>query len=103
MSWDLDADEARDLIEEYLAAMPPPQGDEWIVTHVAERDWGWVISWLNRRAAEGSTDTSDLYAGGGPYLVDRETGEVAMCGSAKPVESYVEEWHRGELPNIPRP
>jgi hypothetical protein len=101
MSWDLD--DAKELAEEYLAAMEPPADDVWVLTRVEERDWGWVVSWLNKRAAEGSTATSDLYAGGGPFLIDRKTGRVAMCGSAHAVDYYVEAWHRGELPDIPRP
>lgn len=83
--------------------MNPPVDDEWIVTDVEERDWGWIISWLNKRAVEGSRETRDLYAGGGPFLIDRKTGRVAMCGSAQPVDYYVEAWHRGELRDRPRP
>jgi hypothetical protein len=103
MSWDLDEAEAKELAEEYLAAMEPPADDVWVVTSVEEHDWGWVVSWLNRRAAEGSTETKDLYAGGGPFLVDRRMGRVAMCGSAHPPDYYLDAWHRGELPDRPRP
>jgi hypothetical protein len=38
-----------------------------------ERDWGWIISWMNKRAAQGSTAARDMYAGGGPFLIDRKT------------------------------
>jgi hypothetical protein len=103
MSWDLDAAEARGLAEEYLAAMVPPRDDVWVITNVEEHEWGWVISWLNRRALQGSTAPQDTYAGGGPLLIDRKTARVAMCGSAYPVEYYVVAWRRGELPDLPRP
>lgn len=103
VSWDLDAAEARRLAEEYLAAMVPPRGDVWVITAVDEHDWGWVISWLNKRAALGSTAMEDTYAGGGPLLIDRKTARVAMCGSAHPVEYYIEAWHRGELVDLPHP
>ena len=103
MSWDLDAAEARDLAEEYLAAMVPPGDDTWVITTVEERDWGWVISWLNKRAAQGSTAIEDMYGGGGPILIDRKTGRVAMCGSAHPTEYYIAAWHRGQLADLPRP
>ena len=96
-------DEARELAEEYLAAMTPPVDDVWTVTNVEERDWGWIVSWANQRAAAGSTDTKDLYAGGGPFLIDRKTGRVAMCGSAHPADYYVDAWHRGDLADRPRP
>ena len=103
MSWDLDAAEARELAEEYLAAMVPPRDDSWVITTVEERDWGWVFSWLNKRAAQGSMAIEDIYAGGGPFLIDRRTGRVAMCGSVHPVEYYVDAWRRGELADLPRP
>jgi len=103
MSWDLDAAEARQLAEEYLAALVPPRDDAWVITTVEEHDWGWVISWLNKRAAQGSTSPEGTYAGGGPFLIDRKTGRMAMCGSAHPVEYYVDAWHRGELADLARP
>lgn len=107
VSWDLGEDEARELVLEYLAAQAPPgdadRPDEWIITKVVEHEWGWVFSWNNRRAFEGSREARDLYAGGGPYLVDRRTGAVAMAGSGQSVEHYIDLWRRGQLPNKPRP
>jgi hypothetical protein len=87
VSWDLDETEAVELAHEYMVAMPPPSDDEWVITRVQEREWGWVVSWLNKRAAGGSRDTRDLYAGGGPFLIDRQTGRVAICGSAHDAEA----------------
>jgi hypothetical protein len=103
VSWDLDETEARELAAEYLAAMRPPINDEWVITRVDEREWGWVVSWNSRRASEGSRDPHDLYAGGGPFLIDRKTGRVAMAGSAPPVDQYIDMWRLGDLPDIPRP
>ena len=100
MSWDLDEDEARVIVSEKLALMTPPQDDEWIITAVRECDWGWVISWNNRRRAEGSTATRDLYAGGGPFMVDRSTARVAMAGSAHPVDHYIDMWRSGQWPDV---
>jgi hypothetical protein len=103
MSWDLDVAEAIQLAEEYLAAMEQPRDDVWVVTTVQERDWGWIVSWLNSLAAQGSTGSEDTYAGVGPFLIDRKTGRVALCGSAHPVEHYIDAWRRGELADVPRP
>jgi hypothetical protein len=74
-----------------------------VITAVDVRNWGWIISWLNKRAAQGSAATQDTYAGGGPLLIDRKAGRVAMCGPAHPVEYYVRAWLRGELADLPRP
>lgn len=103
MSWDLDEGEARDLVEEYLAAMEPPDAGAWVIATVAKHDWGWAVSWVDRRSLEGSRSPADTYPDGGPYLVDRKTGRVAMAGSVAPVEHYIEEWRAGRLPDAPRP
>ena len=103
VAWDLDEQEARELVQEYLAVQEPPSDDEWVITEVSEFEWGWAISWVNRRYLEGSRSPEDTYAGGGPYLVDRKSGRVAMAGSAHPVDVYIGLWRNGELPDLPRP
>ena len=95
--------EAVDLAYEYLDAMQPPGDDTWIVIAIEDREWGWIVHWTNQRAFDGSRDPEDLYAGGGPLLIDMQSGRVAMCGSAEEPEYYVEMWQRGELPDRPRP
>ena len=103
MSFDLDEDEARELVEEYLAAREPPKDDKWVVSEITEYEWGWVVGWVNRRYLEGSRESKDLYAEPGPYLVDRRTGDVALAGNAHPVEHYIDLWRSGQRQNIPRP
>jgi hypothetical protein len=103
VSCGIDRAEAIELANEYLRAMPPPSNDVWVITSVDEHDWGWVVSRVTGRAAGGSTAIADLYGGGGPYLIDRTSGRVAMCGSAHPVDHYIAAWQRGELRDLPRP
>ena len=103
MSWDLDEMEAVDLAHEHLEAMDPPGDDVWIITAIEERDWGWIVHWTNERAFNGSRDPHDLYAGGGPLLIDMKSGRVAMCGSAEEADHYADLWRRGEWPDRPRP
>lgn len=100
---ELDEAAARDLAGEYLAAMEPPGSDVRLITHVETTAWGWVICWANRRAAEVSLDPSDLYAGAGPFLVDRRAGRVALCGSAYPAGHHIGLWRAGQLPDEPPP
>jgi hypothetical protein len=97
---ELGQDEAVAVVEEFLADWEPPRNDVWVVTEVRPFDWGWAISWANRRYAEGSRDPEDVYAGKGPYLVDRLSGAVALAGSAHPVEHYIGLWRSGQWPEV---
>ena len=103
MSWDLDAGEARELAEEYLDAFDPLGDDRWVITDMTERDWGWIVRWSTERYAEGSREPGDVAVGGGPLLIDRKRCEVAVCGSTRPVDYWVEQWLRGDLDPVPRP
>jgi hypothetical protein len=97
---DLTETEAVAIVREFLAAWEPPRDDEWVVTDVRPFDWGWAVFWANRRYAEGSRDQADVYAGSGPYLVDRRSAAVALAGSAHPVEHYIELWRSGQWPEV---
>jgi hypothetical protein len=103
MPRELDESRARNLVQEYLDAMDPPGSDVWVITQVVTLDGVWVVGWASRRAAEGSRDPSDIYVGAGPFLVDRRSGRVALCGSAHPAERYIQLWRNGQLPDEPRP
>lgn len=67
--------------------MPRPADDGWVSTGGGERDWGWVISWLSKREAPGSTATRDLHADGRPFLTDRKT--VGCRRADRPSEAGV--------------
>jgi hypothetical protein len=97
---DLDEQQARALVQQWLDITPIGDDDAWVITGAREADWGWLIYWANRRAAEG---LGHRYAGAGPYLVDRRSGRVALCGSRPPVQQWVDLWRRGELPDYPSP
>jgi hypothetical protein len=91
---------ATEIVRRFLDAWESPKDDVWVITKVSPFDWGWAISWASRRYAEGSREQNDVYAGSGPYLVDRLTGSVALAGSAHPVEHYVALWRSGQWPEI---
>ena len=104
MSRDLDAGEAQELAEEYLATMPRPAGDEWVITGTGERDWGWVISWLlSKREAQGARHPATCMQVAGHSSFDRKTGRVPMCGSAHPAEYYIDAWQYGRVRSCPAP
>jgi hypothetical protein len=103
VSWDLDEAEARDLVEEYLAHIPAPRDNAWVIHRVEELDWGWIIYWVTRTYHQGGRTSADLVAGNGPFMVDRATGRVARAGTAHDVGHYVELWRSGQWPDQPRP
>lgn len=85
VSWDLDRDEAVQLVEEHLRAMQSPSNDVWVITSVDERDWGCIVSWVNGRAAEGSTAVADLYTGGGlNWLLTGIAADTSPAGGGPP-------------------
>jgi hypothetical protein len=52
---------------------------------IKERDWGWVISWLNKREAPGSMAARALHADGRPFLIDRKTARIVRGHEKVPV------------------
>jgi hypothetical protein len=67
VSPELNREQAVAVVENFLAAWEPPRRDVWVVSDVRPFEWGWAVSWTNRRYAEGSRDPDDVYAGKGPY------------------------------------
>jgi hypothetical protein len=100
MAGDLNEQQARVLVQQWLDITPIDDGDVWVITGVEETDWGWTVSWGNQR---GILNWQDSYVGSGPFLVDRRSGRVAVAGSAPPLERWVDLWRSGELPDYPSP
>jgi len=98
---DLNEQQARALVQQHLDMTDIRGGDSWVITDVQEADWGWVIYWTSRRADKRTRIGPGSREGEGPYLVDRHSGRVAMCGSAYPVQQYVDSWRRGQWPDEP--
>jgi hypothetical protein len=69
----------------------PTGPEEWVLLDdYIERPWGWAF-FYNTRGALGGDDRY-LVAGNGPILINRATGSMHFCGSAFPVEHYLEEY-----------
>jgi hypothetical protein len=60
-----------------------------------ERGFGWVFFY-----DVDPEKSNEALAGNGPLIVDRGTGELHLCGTAYPAESYIEAYERtGSLEN----
>lgn len=89
-------DEARARVARTIERHPPATpGDEWIILDGATREFqrGWVFSYTSRLWHE-TRSFEYAVAGNAPLLVDRETGEVHVTGTAFPVETYIEAYLR---------
>jgi hypothetical protein len=85
-------DQARDLVQREIATHPPAfAGDDWIIIDDATQEFsrGWVFTWTSRLWAE-TNSFEYAIAGNAPLLVDRETGEVHVTGTAHPVQRYID-------------
>ena len=105
----LNYEEARHLVERYLAGIKVPPVNETITMddgtkvdpfdliiiddRTVEKPYGWIFFWNSRghhfRAQSSSRDVNAAryaFAGGGPIVVVRETGEMHILDSAEPTK-----------------
>jgi Immunity protein 35 len=62
-----------------------------------ERPWGWVFFYTTRGWSTG--DLRYAIAGNGPLIINRIDGAITTCGTAEPVECYIERYE-AELAQI---
>ena len=56
-----------------------------------EYSWGWVVFYQSKKYIE-TNDIRYALAGNAPYIVNRQTGEIELTGTALPVEEYIREY-----------
>lgn len=61
--------------------------------HTIERTWGWVFFYNSKRYLE-TREFRDALAGNAPYIVNRQTGDLRVTGTAHPIEHYIAEYER---------
>src|ERR1700733_1541778 len=59
---------------------------DWVVLdeHTMERTWGWVFFYNSKSYLE-TRDFRYALAGNAPYIVNRQTGELRVTGTAYPI------------------
>jgi hypothetical protein len=86
----IDRQAAELLAERYLRVeVEPDVGQEVCIASVREFPVSWVIGY-NTRAFLETRSIRHALAGGGPLIIDKQTGELLVGTSALPVESQVE-------------
>ncbi|KRC23412.1 YrhB domain-containing protein [Acidovorax sp. Root217] len=73
------------------ANRPPHQ---LAITSIDEHDFGWVYFYDSAEYVK-TGDFLHSLAGNAPVIVDRTTCKLYSCGTAHPVEYYVEEFRKG--------
>jgi len=88
-------EDALKLVEEYLRRKYSHKPYELIVMRslTREEDFGWVF-FFNTRQFVQSGDMNFALGGNAPLIVDRESGELHVTGTAHPVDHYIEAYRR---------
>ena len=61
--------------------------------HTIERAWGWVFFYDSKRYLE-TREFQYALVGNAPYIVNRQTGELRVTGTAHPIEDYIAEYEQ---------
>jgi hypothetical protein len=86
--------EAQQLVEKHLHKKSDQYDSvECVVLQdkTIEKEWGWVFFYQSREYLE-TADFSYMLVGNAPYIVNRNTGEIVITGTAYPVEHYIQEY-----------
>lgn len=66
------------------------------LTHEGEFSKGWFFCYQSKEYLETGNFSAQL-AGNGPFLIDKETGELHVLGTAKPLEEYLDQYVKSKL------
>lgn len=86
--------EAKSLVEAEINQPDPywPEKRVQILYEATlERQWGWVFFYQSSEYLETHKPSAAL-VGNAPYIVNKNTGELMVTGTAWPVEKYLEEY-----------
>lgn len=83
--------EAEEIAKQYLAALRNEIGSPVQLTKTQEETFGWVFFYQSKDYME-TGNLSSMLAGNAPFIVDQETGEVHILGTAYPVGVYIKEY-----------
>lgn len=78
---------ALELAKEYLNDSEVPLQ----ITYEGEFSDGWYFCYQSKEFLE-TGELSAQLAGNAPFLIDKQSGELHVLGTAKPVESYLEDY-----------
>jgi len=88
-------EDAQQKVEEYLRRKYSNKPYQLVVMKALtrEEDFGWIFFFNTREYVE-TGDMNAALGGNTPLIVDRDTGELHVTGTAHPVDHYVEMYRR---------
>ncbi|MDG9884248.1 YrhB family protein [Pseudomonas sp. GD04058] len=78
---------ALELAKEYLKGSEVPLQ----ITYEGEFSEGWYFCYQSKEFLE-TGELSTQLAGNAPFLIDRQSGELYILGTAKPIDSYLKDY-----------
>ena len=93
----IDRSEARAIATRYVESFDVHLADGDVLVLLddptIEKPYGWIFFY----SSKGWLETGDIkyaIAGNAPFLVKRDTGEIRVFGTARPIEWHVEQYER---------
>lgn len=66
------------------------------ITYEGEFSEGWYFCYQSKEFLE-TGELSAQLAGNAPFLIDKQSGELHILGTAKPLESYLDDYVKGKI------
>ena len=66
------------------------EGVELIKSSTIAKPYGWVFFYQTTAYLQNSNDVSQALAGNAPFIIDRESGQITVLGTALPTTDYLD-------------
>lgn len=89
----LTKEDANRVALNYLTKLEQEVGEPLglVNTETLDKPFGWVF-FYNSKAYLDTGDIGSMLGGNAPFIVNRNTGEVFVTGTIKPVEDYIADY-----------
>jgi hypothetical protein len=98
----IDFHDARKIAQEHIKALGARHNRDLVLHEGCEIEFslGWVFFYNSRDYVIHGNRRAQLF-GNAPVIVDRESGEIRVTGTAKPIQNYIEDYcvEKGQPPD----
>lgn len=91
----ISVNEARKIANQYLLTLEPDIGEslQIVDSETIEKSFGWVFFYNSKEYLK-TGDFRYMLTGNSPFIVNRNSGEVHITGTAKPIEDYIVDYEK---------